>query len=142
MTELIVAACHCRSCGSEMFIGDNFCARCGVASGQSMPAVVGEALVVAPNQGRLAEMPANDLTTAAGALLNNRTFVIAMLVFVGPLGLPLLWFSPRFSKTTKIVTSVAYFLFTIVFPLAMAWYWLDVALGPLLDVFVQSNGAS
>ncbi len=67
------------------------------------------------------------------AWLNHRGVVAAILLFCGPLGLPALWFSPRFSKTTKIVISVVFFAATVIAPLALSWYWLDVAVQPVVD---------
>ena len=69
------------------------------------------------------------------AFLNNRLAVIGIIALIGPLGLPALWFSWRFSKSTKIITTTAYFLVTIVLPIALAWYWLDYSVRPLIEVF-------
>ncbi len=59
--------------------------------------------------------------------------MIAILLCGGPLGLPLMWCSRSFSRRSKIITTTAYFLFTVVFPLAIAWYFLDFALQPLVE---------
>lgn len=68
-------------------------------------------------------------------VINNRLAVIGIIALLGPLGLPALWFSPRFSRPTKIITTVTYVLLTTVLPIAIAWYWLDYSLRPLVDVF-------
>ena len=36
----------------------------------------------------------------------GQKFVILMLVLVGPLALPLMWFSPHFSRSWKICTTI------------------------------------
>ena len=74
------------------------------------------------------------------AWLSHRGVVVAILLVAGPLGLPALWFSPRFSKTTKIVVSLALFAATVVAPLAVSWYWLDVAVRPVLDALSATRG--
>ena len=73
------------------------------------------------------------------AWLNHRGIVVAILLTCGPLGLPALWFSPRFSKTSKIVISVLLFAATVVAPLALSWYWLDVAVRPVLDALTSAG---
>ena len=77
----------------------------------------------------------NDGLQSVKAVLNNRLAVIGIIAFVGPPGLLALWLSPRFATRTKIVTTATYFLLTAVIPLAIAWYWLDHSLRPLVDVF-------
>jgi hypothetical protein len=74
------------------------------------------------------------------AWLNHRGVVVAILLVCGPLGLPALWFSPRFSKTSKIAISVLFFLGTVIAPLALSWYWLDVAVRPVLDALTTARG--
>lgn len=72
-------------------------------------------------------------------LLGNRFVVIGLLAVAGPLGLPALWFSRKFSKGTKIATTVLFFLATVVAPLALAYYWLEIALRPLVEVFDKAK---
>ena len=73
------------------------------------------------------------------AWLNHRGIVVVILLTCGPLGLPALWFSPRFSKTTKIIISVLLFAATVIAPLALSWYWLDVAVRPVLDALTSAG---
>jgi hypothetical protein len=70
--------------------------------------------------------------------LDNRLTVLSLLACAGPIGLPALWLSRRFSKGTKALVTIAFLLATVVFPLAMAYYWLDVALRPLVDAMSQA----
>ena len=60
-----------------------------------------------------------------------------MIALIGPLGLPALWFSPRFSNRTKIVLTSIFVLMTAVVPLAVTWYFLDYSMQPLLDALVR-----
>lgn len=80
-----------------------------------------------------------ELDPAFVRLLGNRLVVVGLLAVAGPLGLPALWLSRRFSKPTKIATTVVFFLATVVAPLALAYYWLEVALRPLVDVFDKAK---
>ena len=70
-------------------------------------------------------------------VINNRMFVVGMIACAGPLGLLAMWFSQRFSNRAKVITTVSYVLLVIVAPLAVIWYWLDIALRPIVDVLGQ-----
>jgi hypothetical protein len=74
-----------------------------------------------------------------GRLLGKRWVVIALLAIAGPLGLPLLWLSCRFSKPTKIVTTMLFLLVTVVAPLAITYYWVEIALRPLVEAFEHAK---
>lgn len=140
MSQLIPIQCveivsdnFCRHCGSRVESQDNFCSRCGSETAcRSMTANGLQA------KGTVS-VPSNAAEVAASSeimqLLNNRAIVIGMLALVGPLGLPALWFSPRFSKTTKIVATTLFLILTIVAPLALAWYWLEYSIRPFVDAF-------
>lgn len=80
-----------------------------------------------------------EVDPAIGRLLNNRLLVVGLLAVTGPVGLPALWFSRRFSRPTKVITTVLLFGVSVVFPLLMAFYWLNVALRPLVDAFSQAR---
>jgi hypothetical protein len=67
--------------------------------------------------------------------LNNRAIVFAILLIAGPMGLPALWFSRRFSKPTKIVTTLAYVVGTVLLPIAAIYYYLEFSLLPLVNAF-------
>ena len=73
-------------------------------------------------------------------LLSNRLVVVGILAIVGPLGLPALWLSPRFTRISKILTTAIFLLVTVVLPLAIAYYWLEIAMRPLVDAFGQVHG--
>ena len=86
--------------------------------------------MVPPCQSTVARRPAHALIAE---VLDNRLFVIAILLCAGPIGLPALWFSHRFARRSKIITTTVYFLLTVIVPLAIAWYFLDVAVRPIVD---------
>lgn len=75
------------------------------------------------------------------ALLNNRFAVFALLCVAGPLGLPALWFSPRFSRVTKTAVSLVFFGLTAVLPLVGAWYALEWLIRPIADALNAANGS-
>jgi hypothetical protein len=79
------------------------------------------------------------LEPAVGRVLNSRLAVMAILAVAGPLGLPALWLSSRFSKTAKLITTLVFVLATVVFPLALTYYWVEIALRPLIDAFQQAK---
>ena len=69
--------------------------------------------------------------------LQRRWVVITILLVAGPMGLPVLWLSHRFSRFTKIIVTTGLALLTVVFPIVFTWYWCEVAIRPLLDVFTR-----
>ena len=69
------------------------------------------------------------------AALNNRCAIVGMLALIGPLGLPFLWFSQRFSRRGKVVISVVFLVLTVVLPLAFAYHCVETAVRPLLEAF-------
>ena len=71
--------------------------------------------------------------------LENRWAVLGLLLTTGPLGLPALWLSRKFSRSLKVFVTVIFLLVTIAFPLGLIWYWCEVAIAPLLDVFGSSK---
>jgi hypothetical protein len=125
MNELILSP-RCPACDAELAAADRFCRRCGgpLAVRTAAPPAAGREAPVALSRG-------------AASLLQSRPAVIAILLVGGPVGLPFLWLSGRFSRPTKIITTVAYFGLTVVAPIALTWYWLDVAVRPLLDVWTR-----
>jgi hypothetical protein len=139
MSELIVISDSCQSCGSELPNSGNYCSHCGT------PAVLPTALahqtgvITHPQQipayaPQIVVVPQTGVSPIEKAL-DNRLCVVAIILVAGPIGLPALWFSRRFSKRAKIISTVAYFLLTAVLPLVAIWYFLEVSLRPLLNVF-------
>ncbi len=139
MNELIVIDDSCNRCGVALFESDNFCSNCGLpAVADAYPNVPAE-LLDPPTE--LAIVPSAPVVVAPvcqpsplAGVLENRLLVIAILLCAGPMGLPALWFSHRFSRRTKILTTTGYLLVTAIVPLAIAWYFLEVAVRPVVDV--------
>jgi hypothetical protein len=65
--------------------------------------------------------------------LERRWVVLAMVLCTGPIGLPLLWLSRRFSRLAKISLTAGFVLLTVVLPIVLVWYWCDVAIHPLVE---------
>lgn len=76
------------------------------------------------------------------AVLNSRFLVATILLVAGPLGLPALWLSPRFSRVTKALGTLAFLLLTAILPLVGVWYATEVLLRPLADTLQQVNAPS
>jgi hypothetical protein len=95
-----------------------------------------------PAAGAIASPPASQQITLSGpaaAALNSRLIVFTLLFVAGPFGLPALWFSPRFSRISKIVWTVLFFLLTVALPLAGAWYLFELVLRPIVDAMSAVN---
>ena len=138
MSELIVVNNSCDRCGVAFHGADNYCRNCGLPTVVRVnPNVEAE---LNDSQYELTVVPGHQSTVAprleesqVKVVLDNRFFVIAILLCAGPIGLPALWFSRRFSRRSKIITTTGYFLCTAILPLAIAWYFLDFALRPIVD---------
>jgi len=131
-STLLIVDNFCGNCGSELSAQDNFCRLCGNQvhrgaaidqNGANSPTTA----IANPNQ--QVSSPAGTIQT----ILNNRWYVGMVIALIGPLGLPALWFSPRFSKPTKVVGTLIFVVMTTVVPLAVAWYFLDYRIRPLVD---------
>jgi hypothetical protein len=96
----------------------------------------GDALRVGP-QSQSQQLPAQHAASVSLAVLDNRWLVVGLLLVAGPMGLPALWFSRRFSKGVKIGVSIAYAVVTVALPVAMVWYWCETAVRPLVDALAR-----
>ena len=139
MSQLIIADSCCEQCGTALRAADNYCRICGLSTDRQLattqPAEQGNApidatVILCPT----ANPPVPHEQSLVARVLENRFYVLAILLCVGPLGLPALWFSRRFSRSVKIATTVVYFTITVVIPLVVAWYLLDITLRPIVDV--------
>lgn len=118
----------CRNCGRSIAIDDNFCGRCGQFGGRE-----GECRSVANVAPPPISSQANSLQLVEG-VLGNRFAVLGLIATLGPLGLVALWVSPSFSSPTKTIWTLGYLLVAVVLPIAIAIYWLDYSVRPLVDV--------
>jgi hypothetical protein len=154
MKELIVITDRCSNCGAALpadAVGDR-CASCRAPETSLIAAGGSQAAGGAPegqlvSSGAVEAVPAPRsgpatiaLSGPVAAVLNSRLLVVTILLVAGPIGLPALWLSPRFSRVTKAVTTIGFFLLTVVLPLTGAWYVCEVLLRPLADAIKQANG--
>ncbi len=122
MNELIIATSLCDRCGREIPPAWDDCPLCA-----ALPAEAPSSSVPAP--ARLT--PAHTLSAA----LARRWVVISALLVVGPVGLPLLWLSPRFSGLAKILFTVGVMFVAVVLPIVLVWYFCNVLMRPLVESF-------
>ena len=126
----------CRACGCALLPNDNFCGQCGAGCRDLI--VPTDAVIVIDGQtDQSQEVATTDAGATFQAVVNNWMFVVGMIICAGPLGLLAMWFSQRFTNRAKVITTVSYVLLAIVAPLAVIWYWLDIALRPIVDVLGQ-----
>lgn len=130
----IVDDSFCRNCGRPIEIDDNFCGRCGQFGGRE-----GECRTIAnvappsiPSQSN--SLPQSNNLQLVEGVLGNRFAVLGLIATLGPLGLVALWVSPSFSSPTKTIWTLGYLLVAVVLPIAIAIYWLDYSVRPLVDV--------
>jgi hypothetical protein len=142
MRELIVINDSCNHCGVAFLESDNYCRNCGFP--MVVPVRANDDAESLDPQRELAVIPSCQSTVAprreqslVTIVLGNRLYVVAILLCAGPIGLPALWFSHRFSRRFKIIATAGYFLFTVILPLALTWYVVDVSVRPLVDALSQ-----
>ena len=144
-TRLIVDN-FCGNCGNDLRCEDNFCRHCGTPAHHSDEPVSATIVTVGPkavssqtdqnsNSSAVANRDPSSPASTLETILNNRLYVSLVIALIGPLGLPALWFSPRFSQRTKIISTCVFVFMTTVVPLVAAWYFLDYSLRPLVDAF-------
>ena len=146
LNQVVVCGNECQGCGVWHAASDNFCASCGKPTSSSDIITVDNGLSLISSPGQPAFSSSNSSVSASSNeipistspavtwFLTRRWAIVAVLLAVGPMGLPALWLSPRFSRPIKITLTLVYFLVTAVIPVAVAWYFLDVSLRPLVDV--------
>ena len=126
----------CRTCGCALLPNDNFCGQCGAGCRDLIVPSDAICLIDDPSV-QSQEVATTDSAATFQAVVNNRMFVVGMIVCAGPLGLLAMWFSQRFTNRAKVIATVSYVLLAIVAPLAVIWYWWNIALWPLVDVLGQ-----
>ena len=77
--------------------------------------------------------PVEEQRPTASTILDNGWAIAGLLFVVGPLGLPALWFSRRFSWKVKLAGTIGLLLLTFVLPAALIWYLYATAIGPVID---------
>ncbi len=128
---------YCGHCGERVGLQDNFCRNCGTGCHISIGDVVtAERAIGSVGHGNQTPVALNrHPSTLITDVLSKRWMVIGIIALIGPMGLPALWFSPRFSRITKIVATALYVLLSAAIPILLVWYFLDYSMQPLVDVF-------
>jgi len=107
----------CRRCYALLDVGDNYCRHCGAPTRVQGPDDR------SPAPSHAASIPAGASSSPAG--LESPWLVLLMLFLVlGPLALPMLWRSRRFSRAWKIVLTVAVLGLTALV-VALGWYLIN-----------------
>jgi len=125
MNELIVASVLCDHCGQEIPLKSDGCPEC---EARHVPVVA---------QRRVRTMAQRAPACILPPSLERRWVVLAILLCTGPIGLPLVWLSSRFSKLAKIGLTAGFVLLTVIFPIVLVWYWCEVAIRPVVEVFAR-----
>ncbi len=113
----------CRRCFTLLEVEDNYCRRCGTPTPRVQAAWI-------------AESPATPgpPKSNGGKLLEGRITVLTMLFAVmGPLALPLLWRSSRFSLAWKVVLTLLVLLLTGIV-IGLFSYVVQMTLAPLKEL--------
>lgn len=125
MNELIVASVQCDQCGQELSLESDGCPEC---EARHVPMVA---------QGQVWTMAQRAPARILPPSLERRWVVLAILLCAGPIGLPLVWLSSRFSKLAKIGLTAGFVLLTVILPIALVWYWCEMAIRPLVDALAR-----
>ncbi|HYW80142.1 MAG TPA: hypothetical protein VE890_11225 [Thermoguttaceae bacterium] len=121
----------CHRCYTVLDVGDNFCRQCGAVTGtgpMEIPGVRGS--------GGSAEGPFHS-ESAQGGLRpgwseSPAIVLVSLFVLLGPLALPMLWRSRRFSAAWKIALTVVVVVLTVVM-CWLVWYLTMELLRPLRE---------
>jgi len=128
MNELVVQATTCVHCGEPLPHGAEVCPDCDSHE---------LATLAPPSANGRPPLPAQRGAVVGLACFDNRWLVVGLLLVAGPLGLPALWLSRRFSLAVKIATTALYTALTVALPIALVWYWCEAAVRPVVDALVK-----
>jgi len=116
----------CRQCFETLDLGDNFCRHCGTLTD------VGVGLV---KVGRLPAPTSTAIPERPLGWTENAVIVLLALSLIGPLAIPMLWRSRRFTRGWKIGLTVAVLAVTVF----ACWYTVK-AINAALDQAWQQSG--
>ncbi|MEE8450579.1 MAG: hypothetical protein V3R99_01660 [Thermoguttaceae bacterium] len=117
----------CTQCYTVLDVGDNFCRQCGAVTESGPTEILGTRGTVrsgaGPSQGGLrpgwSESPA--------------VVLVSLFALLGPLALPMLWRSRRFSRAWKVTLTVVLVVVTVLL-CWLVWYLAMEVLRPLRDL--------
>ncbi|WP_207394778.1 hypothetical protein [Bremerella alba] len=69
----------------------------------------------------------------------SHTIIWIVILSIGPLGLPLLWVSPKYPTWSKVLISLATVFFTIILPILVVIYCGEFLVRPVLDALEEAN---
>ena len=81
------------------------------------------------------------LPPAVRTVVNNHLIIWTVILTFGPLGLPLIWLSPKYSIWSKSLVTVITLGLTIVLPIAVTLYCAQFLVHPVLDAMQEANAA-
>lgn len=82
------------------------------------------------------------MSPAVRKIVSSHVVIWTGILAFGPLALPLLWLSPKYSTVAKTSISVLLIGFTVVLPIAGTLYMCTYGLAPIVDAMQQSNIAA
>lgn len=97
-----------------------------------------------PAVGAEASLPA-ERTIDAGlppsirSAVRSHTIIWIVILSIGPLGLPLLWLSPKYPTWSKVLISLATVFFTVILPILVVIYCGEFLVRPVLDALEEAN---
>jgi hypothetical protein len=129
MSDYVIEATVCRGCYAVIEAVDNYCRHCGT------PTIDVTGM---PNGNRAARPFSGELGSASStqqSRLSESPWVVLPMLFLvlGPLALPLLWRSRRFTLPWKVALSVVMAGMTV-FLLWSIWFSLQQSLAPLREL--------
>ncbi|PQO44808.1 hypothetical protein C5Y93_17075 [Blastopirellula marina] len=75
------------------------------------------------------------------AVVNSHAIIWAVILTFGPLGLPLIWLSPKYSIWSKSLVTLVTLGVTVVLPIAVTLYCAQFLVHPVLDAMQEANAA-
>lgn len=73
--------------------------------------------------------------------VRSHAIIWVVILSIGPLGLPLLWLSPKYSAWSKILISLATVFVTVIFPILVYIYCAEYLMRELLNALEEANRA-
>ncbi|WDI44238.1 hypothetical protein [Bremerella sp. P1] len=71
--------------------------------------------------------------------VRSHTIIWIVILSIGPLGLPLLWLSPKYPAWAKILISLATVFFTVILPVLVTIYCGEFLVRGLLEAMEEAN---